>query len=306
MERSIYLIFQFFQITIALKIMTIINIMKFPFSRNNKTDFHLEYDYVIKTVIIGDACTGKSSLMKRYIDNVFIENNYCSTIGIDLGIKKLTVSDNNNLKKTKKSKEKYIYNIKAQIWDTAGQERFKSIAHSFYRCMKIGIVCFDYTKFQNSDDGNNSMINVTNWLDEINKHSTDDDVCIYVIGTKVDGHDKNFNVSIDEINKHIDRINNYKNMNIKFMGWCSSRNNIYIDKYQDINKYYNFLNTSVNPDKINIIPTINDMFEEVIIDYIETSAKIIKDKQDNSKIYDLADYENFSNEESDQSCCTIS
>jgi small GTP-binding protein len=276
--------------------------MKFSFSRNNKTNLHLDYEYVIKTVIIGDACTGKSSLMKRYINNVFIENNYCSTIGIDLGIKRLTVSDDN----MKKNKEKNIYNVKAQIWDTAGQERFKSIAHSYYRCMKIGIVCFDYTRFQNSDDENNSMINVIKWIYEINKHSPDDNVCIYVIGTKVDTHDKKYNISTDEINKHIDRITNYENLNIKFMGWCSARNNIYIDNYQDIDKYYNTLNTSVTPDKLNIIPTINDMFEKIIFDHIETSEKIIQDKQDNSKIYDLTDYESFSTEVSDQSCCAIS
>jgi small GTP-binding protein len=276
--------------------------MKFSFSRNNKTNLHLDYEYVIKTVIIGDACTGKSSLMKRYIDNVFIENNYRSTIGIDLGIKRLTVSDDN----MKKTKEKNIYNVKAQIWDTAGQERFKSIAHSYYRCMKIGIVCFDYTRFQNSDDENNSMIDVTKWIYEINKHSPDDNVCIYVIGTKVDAHDKKYNISTDEINKHIDRITNYENMNIKFMGWCSSRNNIYIDKYQDIDKYYNIINTSVIPDKINTIPTIDDMFEKIIIDYIETSEKNIKDKENNSGIYDLAYYDSFSTEVSDQSCCSIS
>ena len=69
-----------------------------------------------KLLLIGEQAVGKSSLMNRYVDNVF-EVNIMGTAGLDL--KKKVVEIN---------KEK----IKVYIFDTAGQERFRTVAKNQY------------------------------------------------------------------------------------------------------------------------------------------------------------------------------
>jgi len=44
-----------------------------------------EYNYLLKTLIIGDSGVGKSSLLSRFADNLFIDN-FMPTIGVDFRI----------------------------------------------------------------------------------------------------------------------------------------------------------------------------------------------------------------------------
>ena len=101
---------------------------------------------VIKVVIIGDACTGKSSLLLRAVDDMFSES-YIATIGVDFKIR----SDENN-------------HLKLQIWDTAGQERFRTITSSYYKGASVFVVVFDVTKRATFD-------NVSTWLEQIKTYS---------------------------------------------------------------------------------------------------------------------------------------
>jgi len=48
------------------------------------------YDYLFKFIIIGDAATGKSCLLHRFIDNKFKENS-AHTIGVEFGSKIIEV-----------------------------------------------------------------------------------------------------------------------------------------------------------------------------------------------------------------------
>jgi Ras-related protein Rab-1A len=63
--------------------------------------------------MIGQSCCGKTSMLLRFTDNIFYENNYQCTIGVDFKVKRVKVDGKR---------------VKLQIWDTAGQERFRSIA----------------------------------------------------------------------------------------------------------------------------------------------------------------------------------
>jgi Ras-related protein Rab-1A len=47
-------------------------------------------DYIFKVVLIGSQSVGKSSLMTRYIDQVY-NDSYLSTIGVDFKIKTISV-----------------------------------------------------------------------------------------------------------------------------------------------------------------------------------------------------------------------
>jgi Ras-related protein Rab-1A len=122
----------------------------------------LDYDYIFKLLIIGDSGVGKSSLMNRYVDNIFVES-FINTIGVDFKIKTLEIN-------------KKI--VKLQIWDTAGQERFRTIVSSYYRGANGIMLVYDITNKEtfNSLDG---------WLNEISKYANERAQKI-LIGTKLD------------------------------------------------------------------------------------------------------------------------
>ena len=121
-----------------------------------------DYDYIFKIVLIGDTCVGKSCILVRFSDDVFVEN-YVTTIGVDFRFKTMIV------------KNKIT---KIQIWDTAGQERYRSITTAYYRGAAAIIICCDSTNKE-------SFYNINNWIEEISKY-TDKDVDKLVLMNKCD------------------------------------------------------------------------------------------------------------------------
>ncbi len=63
---------------------------------------HTDNEFLFKVLIIGDVAVGKSSILKRFAENVF-HANYASTIGVDFKMKKLNLRGKA---------------VKLQIWDT--------------------------------------------------------------------------------------------------------------------------------------------------------------------------------------------
>jgi small GTP-binding protein len=63
-----------------------------------------DYDRGFKIIIAGSQGVGKSSLLLRYVDNIF-SGSMLSTIGVDFKFKTFTVNGQK---------------VKLQIWDTAG------------------------------------------------------------------------------------------------------------------------------------------------------------------------------------------
>ncbi|WBW74624.1 Rab11 family GTPase Ypt3 [Schizosaccharomyces osmophilus] len=121
-----------------------------------------EYDYLFKTVLIGDSGVGKSNLLMRFTRNEFnIESK--STIGVEFATRNI-VLDNKK--------------IKAQIWDTAGQERYRAITSAYYRGAVGALIVYDITK-QSSFD------NVGRWLKELREHA-DSNIVIMLVGNKTD------------------------------------------------------------------------------------------------------------------------
>lgn len=95
-----------------------------------------EYDYLYKTVIIGNSGVGKSSILIRFAQNQFQEH-YLATIGVDFRFK-TTIVDGKN--------------VKFQIWDTAGQQRFRTITSAYYRGSQAILLVFDVTDQQSFAD----------------------------------------------------------------------------------------------------------------------------------------------------------
>jgi Ras-related protein Rab-1A len=122
----------------------------------------LNYDYLLKIIIIGDSGIGKSAILFRFADDIY-NDNYISTIGVDFKIK--TIFINGKM-------------IKLQIWDTAGQERFRTITTSYYRGSHMIFLCYDITDRE-------SFTNLDMWLSEI-KNLASGNVRVIVCGTKLD------------------------------------------------------------------------------------------------------------------------
>jgi len=116
----------------------------------------------LKLIVLGDQYSGKSSILNRYKNNVFMDYSV-STIGVDFVTKTIVKNDN-----------EYILNI----WDTSGQEKFNSIITSYYRNILVALVVFDLSN-------NESFLNVKKWLDNINCYCNSD-IIVKLIGNKSD------------------------------------------------------------------------------------------------------------------------
>lgn len=66
-----------------------------------------EYDIRLKIIIIGDAGSGKSCIIRQFLDGVFNDQSE-HTIGVEFASKVIKVNSKR---------------VKLQIWDTAGQQR---------------------------------------------------------------------------------------------------------------------------------------------------------------------------------------
>nr|CAD7443198.1 unnamed protein product [Timema bartmani] len=71
-----------------------------------------------EVMLLGDSGVGKTCLLVRFRDGLFLSGNFISTVGIDFRNKVVVVDQSK---------------VKLQIWDTAGQERFRSVTHAYYR-----------------------------------------------------------------------------------------------------------------------------------------------------------------------------
>lgn len=80
----------------------------------------------IKMILLGESGVGKTSIIKRVMDEDFNENESCS----------LTMTY--SLKEIVKNHK----NIKLNIWDTIGQEQYRSIAKLFLNDTKIVILVY--------------------------------------------------------------------------------------------------------------------------------------------------------------------
>lgn len=121
------------------------------------------YDYIFKVLLLGDSGVGKTSIMRRYLDDQF-RSNHVATIGVDF---RLTTIDVDGRK------------VKLQIWDTAGQERFRSVTSSYYYGADGAIIVYDVSNAE-------SFRNVDSWLNELRRHSNSERMSVVAIGNKCD------------------------------------------------------------------------------------------------------------------------
>ena len=137
------------------------------------------YDYLFKTMIIGDKGVGKRTLIRRFAQGWFTED-YKMTTGVDFHVKTVHIET-----------PERIIRCKLQIWDIGGQERFSLIRPMFYQASLGAILIFDLTNYS-------SFEHLLKYIEEV-RANVKTEIPLLLVGNKCDLVDQR-SVFIKELN----------------------------------------------------------------------------------------------------------
>jgi len=182
-----------------------------------------------KIIVLGDSNVGKTSIIKRYESNIYVDNSK-ATIAIDFIQKKLD-------------------NMILQIWDTAGQERYQSITPSFFRNVDGVVLVYDVNDEASAD-------NIKVWhIDFLIQNNIDNQIFPFiVVGNK---YDLKCDLKCDLDNRHNNNRNNNRNNNInKVKKWCDEK---IIPHYLTSAKTNHKINNNNNVHDIHDVHDVHDV-----------------------------------------------
>lgn len=123
----------------------------------------------IKVALVGESGVGKTSIINRYVSNLY-RSNFIPSMSASYSNKTIEIKD---FKKF----------IKFEIWDTLGQEKFRSMNRIFYKDVTSAILVFDITR-------NESFEQIKSyWLPEIRDKIKCKDLTIALCANKSDLYD---------------------------------------------------------------------------------------------------------------------
>ncbi len=135
--------------------------------------------YHLKIIVCGAGAVGKTSIVRRYIEDRF-EHNYLLTIGLDPSNRHIEV--NGNL-------------VNLIIYDVAGQKRFQALREIFFRKANGALLVFDLTRPETLDE-------LYEWQEQIEKNLGKDQVPSILIGNKSDLEDQ-IRIAYDDLEDEI-------------------------------------------------------------------------------------------------------
>ncbi len=91
--------------------------------------------YKFRVVLLGEAAVGKTSLVRRYTENVFDEE-YKQTIGTTFATKDIAVGDTDG----------NIRNVRLNVWDMGGQSTYRELRRQFMKGASGAIIVYDVTR----------------------------------------------------------------------------------------------------------------------------------------------------------------
>ena len=127
-------------------------------SENNSED-----EKEIKVILLGNSGVGKTSIINRYVNNVY--NSNCeTTLGSTYSTREVI-------------KDNVVY--KLNLWDTTGQEKYHSITNLFIKGSSIVILVY-------SIDLLSSFEGLNYWYNSIKENSEGNYYVLAVVGSKSD------------------------------------------------------------------------------------------------------------------------
>ena len=137
-----------------------------------------------KVVLVGESGVGKTSIINRYLNNTYNENQK-STFAPKFKNKVLKYPE-------------YNKSISFDIWDTAGQEAYRSITKNFYVNAAIGIMVYDIRNRE-------SFENIKKYWSQQLKDSGVQNIVLAIAGNKCDIFNEE-EVSENEARQYADSI----------------------------------------------------------------------------------------------------
>ena len=134
-----------------------------------------------KVVLIGDPAVGKTSLIKKYVQDVF-DDRYLNTIGAKVMKKNVGV---------KHAKTGDIVDLKLILWDIAGQETFSTVKRAYYKGASGAVVVCDVTRRE-------TMEHMHKWIE--NLFDVSGVVPVYILVNKSD-LEKQAAFTLEEVKK---------------------------------------------------------------------------------------------------------
>ena len=119
--------------------------------------------YKFKFIIVGDKAVGKSSIVRRFVENKF-SLDYRSTLGLNVLSHSLGFFGN----------EVYF-----SLWDVGAQEYFKRFRKTYYIGAQAAFIVFDVCK-------RDSFANVKVWYKELEDFLDNKNIPIVIVGNKID------------------------------------------------------------------------------------------------------------------------
>ncbi|MHA1148593.1 MAG: Rab family GTPase [Promethearchaeota archaeon] len=168
--------------------------------------------YRFKFVITGDGAVGKTSLVRRFIENKF-DKDYKSTIGLNIVSHSFELLGNQ---------------ITASLWDVGGQEHFSRFRQTYYLGTQAAFIVFDLTNRK-------SFENVEYWYNEIKTYGNKENVAICLVGNKSDLKRK---VKFEEGIAMADKLSELDNSLISYVETSAARGDNVGDAFKNITYLY--------------------------------------------------------------------
>jgi small GTP-binding protein len=115
-----------------------------------------------RTVMIGDAAVGKTSILNKFLRDVF-DQHELNTVGVFYDF----------FSRFRNGRE-----IEVELWDTAGQEEYRALGPIYFRNATAALVVFDVTSSE-------SFLHVNEWIQSF-RDVTGDNTIVIIIGNKCD------------------------------------------------------------------------------------------------------------------------
>ena len=109
-------------------------------------DQTIKNDLFAKVEVVGDLEVGKTSILKKLIQNEFTEE-YTPTLGYEFNPYLIKIND---------------IVLKLQIWDMCGNDNYRSVLLNLYRNASLGILVYSVCSRE-------SFNNLENWISQLKK-----------------------------------------------------------------------------------------------------------------------------------------